>query len=165
MQAENLLLRQQKTRLFVYTFLLFLLLYGVFFYWGFKRVPEIYLKQQALSATQAAGFVKATTEADTIVWQIQAKPNVKQESVVAFYEWMNTLKTLHTRPLCQVVLDGYIKRVIDVEKTRQKDTLGLVLQKQYNQIKAETAALMSQNTQLKQELAERKAQINTLPKQ
>lgn len=157
MQAENLNIRQQTIRQFIVTFIGFILLCVFFFYWTFKKIPAVYEENQSLTTTQTMVFLNNISKTDTLVWQIQTKPNVKEESMVAFYEWMSQLKETYPSAFHHSVLDNYLKRVVEIEETRQKDTSLLLLQQQYSIIKNETAELIAQNQLFKQELEQKKA--------
>lgn len=157
MQAENTDIRAQKIRQFIIIYIVFILTCSFFFYWAFIRIPAVYQRDRTLTAARLNEFLSNTAKADALAVQIQSKANVRQKSMIAFYEWMNGLKEAYPQPLFHSVLDSYLKRVDDIENSRQKDTSFLDLEQRYKIIKAETNALLAQNAALKQELAQKKA--------
>lgn len=157
MQAENTDIRTQKIRQFIITYIVFILICSFFFYWAFVRIPAVYQRDRTLTAARMKEFLSNTAKADALVIQIQSKSNIRQKSMLAFYEWMNALKESYPQPLFQCVLNSYLKRVDDIENSRQRDTSLLSLEQRYQTLKAETAALHAQNAALKQELAQKKA--------
>ena len=158
MKAENIDIRTQKIRQFIIIYLVFILLCCLFFYWAFVKIPKAYQKEQALASLKLNEFLENTAKVNTLVLQIQTKENVKEKSMIAFYEWMNTLKSTYPTPLYQSVLNSYLMRVSDIQGARQKDTSLLKLRQQYELIKAETSELLIQNSTLKQQLTQRKSQ-------
>lgn len=157
-QAENTDIRAQKIRQFIITNIGFILICSFFFYWALVRIPAVYQHDRTLTAARLNEFLSNTAKADTLVTQIQSTSNIRQKSMVDFYEWMNALKESYPQPLFQCVLDSYLKRVDEIENARQRDTSLLSLEQRYQTIKAETTALLAQNAALKQELAQKKAQ-------
>lgn len=156
MQPENTDIRAQKIRQFILTYIVFILICLFFFYWAFFRIPAVYQHDRTLAVTRLNAFLNNTAKADALVVQIQSKTNIRQKSMVDFYEWINALKEAYPQPFFQCVLNSYLKRVDEIENARQKDTSLLGLEQRYKTIKAETTALLAQNAALKQELAEKK---------
>lgn len=158
MQAENIDIRTNKIHQFIIIYFVFILLCSFFFYWAFVKIPKAYQNEQALTSAKLNEFLENTAKVDTLVLQIQTKENVKEKSIIAFYEWMNTLKSNYPNPLYQSVLNSYLMRVSDIQSARQKDTSLLKLRQQFKLLKAETSELLIQNNTLKQQLTQRKSQ-------
>jgi len=157
MQPENLATRQHKIRLFAAIYASFLLLIAFFSYWSLVRIPVIQRQQEFLTRTKISEFRQRIRQADTLAQQIQAQHRVRESSMLAFYEWMNEQKADYPRAYQQLVLDAYVQRVTEIERSRRADTTLAVLQQQYQALRDENAGLSKEKERLEEELEGKKA--------
>ncbi|MEO6282977.1 MAG: hypothetical protein ABIN80_13730 [Dyadobacter sp.] len=158
MEAENIIARKRKIQSFAAVYSGLILLSLFFCYWGFIKVPKTYHEDRVIRTSQLTDFLKQTQEVKQLTLQIQDSPDVKQSSVVAYYEWVNKLKSNYSSKIFVNVLDSYLKQTDDTQNRRNKDTTLVSLEKTYITIKGQNEQLLAENLRLQAELSEKKAQ-------
>ncbi len=82
---------------------------------------------------------------------------VKQSSVIAYYEWVGQVKDTYRRKVLVKVLDVYLIQTDEILNKSEKDIVLIALEKDYRVLKNQKAMLTNDNALLSSQLTEKKA--------
>lgn len=158
MKAENIDLRKKKILSFAKVYVGFIILCLVIAYWSFHKIPNVYHHDRALTTSYLSGFLKKSEEVKELSIQIRNTPDVKQSSVIAYYQWVAQVKESYPRKIFVNVLDGYLKQTNHFLNKTDEDSLLTALGKTYKLLKSQNLQLTSDNMELNTQLSEKKLQ-------
>lgn len=159
MKAENVDYRKKQIQAFATIFAGFVFLCILIAYWSFHKIPDVYRQDRMLTTAYLSGFLKKSAEVQELSIEIRNTPDVKQSSVVAYYEWVGQLKETYPRKIFVNVLDSYLKQTSEVLDKTGGDSLLTALGKSYKLLKSQNLQLATDNMELNLQLSEKKLQI------
>ncbi|MCF0075107.1 hypothetical protein LZD49_31775 [Dyadobacter sp. CY261] len=160
MEAENIDFRKKKILAFAKVYTGFIFVCILLAYWSFHKIPDVYRRDRTSATSYLSGFLKKSAEVQELTLQIRNKPDVKQSSVVAYYEWVGQLKENYPRKIFVNVLDSYLRQTDDILNKSDKDSVLTALQKNYQLLKSQNIQLTADNMSLNTQLAEKKALLS-----
>ena len=156
MEAENIDFRKKKILSFAKIYIGFIILCILIAYWSFHKIPHVYRQDRTLTTSYLSGFLKKSAEVQELSTQIRDTPDVKQSSIVAYYEWVGQLKESYPRKVFVNVLDSYLKQTDEFLNKTDEDSVLTALGKSYRLLKSQNVQLTADNMDLNTQLSEKK---------